>query len=69
MKHSVSSEGKEGTEVLNLVFYIFFELDVVSFDKSPKWEIQGYCTVCLFLIVKHIFKYLFTSTLWVIYDS
>lgn len=45
MKPSVSRGAKKVAEVLNLAFYLFFELHVVSFDKSPKWEIQGYCTV------------------------
>lgn len=45
MKPSVSSGAKKGAEALNLAFYLFFELQVVSFYKSSKWEIQGHCTV------------------------
>lgn len=45
MKPSVSRGAKKVAEVLNLAFYLFFELQVVSFYKSSKWEIQGHCTV------------------------
>lgn len=36
---------KEGRKGIKFGCLYFFELHVMPFEKSPNWEIQGYCTV------------------------